>query len=104
MPKTRDTRIKADAQNRSLERGLEILKAFRPGAGVMGNGDIAERTGLPRSTVSRLTQTLMNAGMLDYDRSKRAYRLGAANLSLALGVKLGNPVLQIAMPLMCAAS
>ncbi|MCA0405356.1 MAG: IclR family transcriptional regulator [Proteobacteria bacterium] len=104
MPKTRDTHARIESQNRSLERGLDILKAFRPGSDLMGNSDIAERTGLARSTVSRLTQTLMNAGMLDYDRSARAYRLGAANLSLALGVRLGNPALQAATPLMRAAS
>jgi hypothetical protein len=29
--------------NRSLERGIEILRAFRPGADLLGNGEIAER-------------------------------------------------------------
>ena len=33
--------------NRSLLRGLEILRAFRPGSDVLGNAEIAERTGLP---------------------------------------------------------
>ena len=40
--------------NRSLLRGLEILRAFRPGSDVLGNAEIAERTGLPelrRTTV-----------------------------------------------------
>ena len=47
--------------NRSLERGIEILRAFRPGSELLANGDLAERTGLSRSTVSRLTQTLVGA-------------------------------------------
>ncbi len=54
--------------------------------------------------MSRLTQTLVMSGMLDYDRNARAYRLGAAFLSLALAIRSSNPVLQIASPLMRAAS
>ena len=49
--------------NRSLERGIEILRSFRPGSELLGNADLAERTGLSRSTVSRLTQTLVASGM-----------------------------------------
>lgn len=52
------------AANRSLERGIEILRAFRPGSELLGNSEIAERTGLARSTVSRLTQTLVGTGLL----------------------------------------
>lgn len=43
-------------RNRSLERGIELLRAFRPGADLLGNGELAERTGLSRATVSRLAQ------------------------------------------------
>jgi DNA-binding IclR family transcriptional regulator len=92
------------AQNRSLERGIDILRAFRPGSDLLGNGEISERTGIARATVSRLTQTLVMSGMLDYDRNARAYRLGVAVLSLALAMRSSNPVLQIASPLMRAAS
>jgi DNA-binding IclR family transcriptional regulator len=92
------------AQNRSLERGIEILRAFRPGSDLLGNGEIADRTGIARATVSRLTQTLVMSGMLDYDRNARAYRLGVAVLSLGLAMRSSNPVLQIASPLMRAAS
>ena len=49
--------------NRSLERGIEILRSFRPGSELLGNAEIAERTGLSRSTVSRLTQTLVGVGV-----------------------------------------
>ncbi len=86
--------------NRSLERGIEILRAFRPGAEVMGNGELAERTGLSRSTVSRLTQTLVQSGFLQYDAPLRAYRLAAPVLSLAHAMRAGSVVLQTAAPLM----
>jgi DNA-binding IclR family transcriptional regulator len=86
--------------NRSVERGLEILKAFRPGSTVLENSEIADRTGLPRSTVSRLTTTLVRAGFLDWDGSAEAYRLGAPVLALAQSFRLGSPILEIALPKM----
>ena len=86
--------------NRSLERGIEILRAFRPGSEVLGNGELAERTGLARATVSRLTQSLVESGFLQYDAALRAYRLGAPVLSLAHAMRGGSAVLQVAAPLM----
>ncbi|QIO37484.1 IclR family transcriptional regulator [Bradyrhizobium sp. 1(2017)] len=90
--------------NRSLERGIEILRTFRPGVDTLGNGEIAERTGLPRSTVSRLTKTLVEFGMLDEVRTARNYRLSAAVLSLGHAVRMGSPVLKVLGPLMRAES
>jgi DNA-binding IclR family transcriptional regulator len=90
--------------NRSLERGIEILRAFRPGVDVLGNGEIAERTGLPRSTVSRLTRTLVNSGMLDEAHDRRAYRLAASVISLGHAMRIGSPVLNAIGPLMRAES
>jgi DNA-binding IclR family transcriptional regulator len=88
--------------NRSLERGIEILRAFRPGSELLGNGDLAERTGLSRATVSRLTQTLVGSGFLEHDAAMRAYRLGAPVLSLAHAMHSGSSVLQTAAPMMRA--
>lgn len=88
--------------NRSLERGIEILRAFRPGSELLGNGDLVERTGLSKATVSRLTQTLVGAGMLQVDHEHRAYRLAPAVLSLAHAMRTGSRVLSVAAPLMRA--
>ena len=88
--------------NRSLVRGVEILRAFRPGADLLGNGEIAERTGLSRATVSRLTQTLVDSGLLEHDRGQRAYRLAAPVLSLGHAMRTGSPVLNAVAPLMRA--
>ncbi len=88
--------------NRSLERGIEILRAFRPGSDLLGNGDIAERTGLSKSTVSRLTQTLVGVGMLQHDTRHRAYRLAPAVLSFAHAMRTGSGVLALAAPKMRA--
>lgn len=88
--------------NRSLERGVEILRAFRPGSDLLGNGELAERTGLSRPTVSRLTQTLVGTGMLQQEPARKGYRLAPAVLSLAHAMRSGSLVLQIAAPLMGA--
>jgi DNA-binding IclR family transcriptional regulator len=86
--------------NRSLERGVEVIRAFRPGASVLGNGEIAERTGLSRSTVTRLTQTLVGCGLLQPEPGTRAYRLAPALLSFAHAMRSGSQILALVAPLM----
>lgn len=90
--------------NRSLERGAEILRAFRPGSALLGNMELAERTGLSKSTVSRLTQTLVGTGFLQVDPRTRAYRLAPTVLSLAHAMRSGSTILAVAAPLMRAAA
>jgi len=90
----------ASPRNRSLERGLDILRVFRPGVSLRGNNEIAELTGLPRSTVSRLTQTLVACRFLHHDPVANAYRLGAPVLSLAEAYLVDSEVLPTALPLM----
>lgn len=53
----------------------------------MGNGQIARTTGLPPSTVSRLTDSLVQLGYLRVDAESGAYRLTPKNL------RLGYPIL-----------
>lgn len=88
--------------NRSLTRGVAILRAFRPGTELLGNGELAERTGLPHASVSRLTQTLTEVGYLEHDARQRAYRLGAPVLTLGLAMRTGSSVLRVATPPMTA--
>jgi DNA-binding IclR family transcriptional regulator len=88
------------SQNRSLERGISILRTFRPGVDLLRNSDIADRTGLAPATVSRLTQTLVQTGMLNYDEGHHAYRLAVSVLSLAHAVRSNSQVLQLAAPIM----
>ena len=86
--------------NRSLERGLDVLRAFRPGTEYLTNGDLSVYLGLPKSTVSRLTQTLVRTGFLDYDSSRSAYRPAPSFLGLAHAMHQGSSLLQAASPLM----
>lgn len=88
--------------NRSLIRGIELLRAFRPGSDWLGNGELAERTQLSPSTVSRLTQTLVMSGMLVHDPLRRAYTLAPPVLSFAHAMRSGSAVLGVAAPMMRA--
>ena len=90
----------AEGMNRSLERGIAILRAFRPGVSTLGNAELAERTGLAKATVSRLTQTLVVCGLLQRDDQQRTYRLASAVLSFAHAMRLSSPVLTAIGPLM----
>lgn len=66
----------------ALARGLELLSCFEPSRAVLNNGKLSRLTGLPPSSVSRLTHTLIKLGYLDYDASLGAYRLGFRVLSM----------------------
>ncbi|UTW50848.1 IclR family transcriptional regulator [bacterium SCSIO 12827] len=84
----------------ALARGLSVLRAFQPGDGVLGNGDIAERTGLPKPTVSRLTHTLTRLGYLAHAERLGKYRLGPGVLSLGYSLLANMGIRKIARPYM----
>lgn len=84
----------------ALARGLEVLACFRAGDKVLGNQDIAQRCGLPKSTVSRLTHTLTRLGYLIHVEDSGKYRLGTATLSLGSAMLARLDVRQVARPLM----
>lgn len=94
--------VRSTAGSQSLERGLLLLRAFRAGGRILGNAELAERTGLPRPTVSRLTRSLVDAGFLAYDQQQQAYRLAAVCLTLALVYRASERALEVALPLMRA--
>jgi DNA-binding IclR family transcriptional regulator len=77
----------------ALARGLDVLRAFRPNDGLLGNQEIAARTKLPKPTVSRLTYTLTKLGYLTPVPRFEKYQLAPAAMALGyaalanLGVK-----------------
>ena len=73
----------------ALARGLEVLRCFRPNEASLSNSDIAQRTGLPRPTVTRLTHTLCQLDYLVHMEASGKYRLGAGVLRLGYGVLAG---------------
>jgi DNA-binding IclR family transcriptional regulator len=85
----------------ALHRGLDILRAFTPDDRMgLGNRELAARTGLPNSTVSRLTYTLLKLGYLTYDDATGRYRMGVPVLGLGYACLGGIKVREAAQPLM----
>lgn len=84
----------------SLARGLEILRAWRPGEHTLTNQQLAERTRLPKPTVTRLTYTLCALGYLLYSESRGGYQLGPGVLGLGYSVLAGMEMRERAIPVM----
>jgi len=86
----------------TLAHGLALLQCFRVGETVLSNKELAERTGLSKATISRLTYTLAVRGLLLYDARLRRYRLGSTALALGYPLLASLRVRQVARPLMKA--
>jgi hypothetical protein len=70
----------------ALARGIEVLRCFGPGANVLGNQELAARTGLPKPTISRLTYTLSKLGCLKAVPHSSKYQLDFGVLALGFGL------------------
>jgi DNA-binding IclR family transcriptional regulator len=66
----------------ALARGLDVLAAFKAKDAPLGNRELAERTGMPSATVSRLTHTLTQLGYLHFDPRHETYDLGGSSVAL----------------------
>src|SRR5690606_36950798 len=73
---------------------------FRSDSPVLGNKEFVQRTGLSKSTVARLTHTLVQLGYLRRDNASGKYRLGAAVLVMGYPLLASMQLRQIARPLM----
>ena len=84
----------------TLAKGLAVLEAFQAGPAVLGNVELAARTGIPRQTVARLSHTLAELGYLCHDPRLAKYRLGLRSLRMARPLLAGMAFRQAARPLM----
>ena len=84
----------------NLARGMEVLRAFTATSPILGNREIADCTGLPKPTISRLTYTLTLLGYLSRDAKLQKYRLGPGVLSLGHPLLASMQVRQLAKPIM----
>lgn len=66
----------------TLAKGLRILRAFSPSDRALGNRELARRTGMPPSTVARMTFTLTRMGFLQQLQPEESYCLGPAVMAL----------------------
>ena len=84
----------------ALARGLEVLRAFSPSEGLLGNQELVARTGLPKATISRLTHTLTKLGYLTHNERLEKYQLAPAALSIGYSALANMRIRQIARPYM----
>jgi DNA-binding IclR family transcriptional regulator len=76
--------VREDASFAStLANGLAVLEAFDVSSPLLGNSELAARTGLSRPTVARLSGTLARLGYLKYDPSVSKYTLWTGALRAA---------------------
>ena len=80
--------------------GLQILQAFSPRDGSLGNSELARRTGMPPSTVARMTFTLTRLGFLQQSPQDDSYRLGPAVMALGYTARASLSYLPVAEPIM----
>ncbi|WP_422370552.1 IclR family transcriptional regulator [Hoeflea sp.] len=95
LPESRDRRFAT-----TLARGLSVLRAFRASDDGLGNAEISERTGIPKSTVSRLTFTLQSLGYLTHARRQDRYRPGPALLALGNVAQASISFVDLSGPIM----
>ncbi len=86
----------------ALARGLEILDCFKADEQALGNSQIAERTGLPKATVSRLTYTLTELGYLRFSEGSGKYYFGPALINIGYSLLAHMGTRRLARPLMQA--
>ena len=67
----------------ALARGLSLLKVIGMAAAPIGNRELADKTGIPKATVSRLTATLVSAGYLRQSQDSERFSLGPALLDMS---------------------
>jgi DNA-binding IclR family transcriptional regulator len=69
----------------ALARGLGVLRRVAHADAPISNRELAEETGIPKATVSRITATLVNAGFLFQLPDSERFILSASVLELSNG-------------------
>ena len=95
MPRTGQPAIRHVA---SVQRAVAVLDALADGALALGTNEIARRTGINASTVSRLLATLAEAGLVEHEPDSGRYRLGVRLLHLGNAVLARLDLREIARP------
>ncbi|HDY5318383.1 TPA: IclR family transcriptional regulator [Pseudomonas aeruginosa] len=84
----------------ALARGLELLRCFTPRESLLGNQELAKKTGLPKPTVSRLTHTLTRLGYLRHLPHNGKYQLEVGVMSFGYAMLSNLSIRALARPLM----
>ncbi len=84
----------------SIEKALEILRAFTPENRPLRSVEISHRLGMNKATVNRILITLKKRGFVVQDDATRRYRLGPSTALLGRAVKqsLNGRLVALAKP------
>lgn len=84
----------------SIEKALEILRAFTPDNRPLRSVEISQRLEMNKATVNRILITLKNRGFVVQDEATRRYRLGPSTAQLGRAVKqsLSGRLVSLAKP------
>ena len=66
----------------ALARGLALVRSVANASQPLSNRELAEATGIPKATISRLAATLVAAGYLRQATDSERFSLGPALLEL----------------------
>jgi DNA-binding IclR family transcriptional regulator len=88
----------AARQVTAVHRAAAILDALAGGGGELGTLQIAQRTGINVSSVSRLLSTLTSTGLVAFSETTGRYRLGVHLLRLASSAQESLDIRALARP------
>jgi DNA-binding IclR family transcriptional regulator len=80
---TDNTQAQSKDEVSALARGLAVLRAVSLSPTPVSNRELAESTGIPKATVSRLAATLVASGYLRQQADSERFSLGAAVLDMS---------------------
>jgi DNA-binding IclR family transcriptional regulator len=80
----------------TLAHGLQLLQCFTVSEPALSNKELAQRTGLSKATISRLTYTLAKRGLVVFDAHMRRYRLGSTALTIGYPLMANLRIRQLA--------
>jgi DNA-binding IclR family transcriptional regulator len=80
----------------TLQHGLQLLECFSVSEAALSNKELAQRTGLAKSTITRLTSTLASSGLIAFDTHLRRYRLGSSALTIGYPLMASLRIRQVA--------
>ena len=92
------TGMPATRQVAAVQRAIAILDELALARTELGTNEIARRTGINVSTISRILATLVAGGLVEHVSSTGRYRLGIGVVRLANAVHEGLDVRSLARP------
>jgi DNA-binding IclR family transcriptional regulator len=95
MPRTGKPAVRRVA---AVERALAVLGALADADPELGTNELARRTGINSSTVSRLLATLADAGLVEHVPDSGRYRLGVRLIQLGHAVAARLDLREVARP------